>query len=222
MVTIEGDNRPTPEFKFDAIVALGENYRLGWNKDHLRKDPRHLSTDSKMVATAAAMYLMSRNTREVIFSTGHTAGDDIPSEAVAMKSYAQRKFKDKLPTSSVMRVDEESKDTSTNAEELAKKLANRGYDRVALLAPSYHRKRAMGLFEAWGVHIVKFLPAEEKLRVRTNSQGSIHHELYVQRLKRSPRWFAETIKEFLLNAERYLLFDPRGIILRKITQRTRK
>lgn len=191
------------------LVGLGENYRIGWNKNKLRKNPQHLGTASKAVAIGCAIWYLKGKTDKIVFSSGPTSGEDIDSEATAMKKYVRRKFTE-IPDNAID-TEDVSKDTSTNAEQIIKK----GYSDFVLLAPKFHKRRAIGLFQAWGTNVRGFVASDDILRERSK-----RHARLVRKQHLSWQNVAENIKETILNIER--LFDPKGLLLRKITAKRGK
>lgn len=169
-----------PTLQFDAIVVLGENIKRGWSPKEIREDKYHLSPYSKANVLAATILYLKGITNSLIFSTGHTAGKNVPSEAQAMENYfktilEQRRRAEKenpflnsqlyMPPFSIIK-EERSLTTSANAREVKRFLKeyHPGVDeRVALLVPGFHAQRADYHFKRQGLNL-KILKTEDILQ----------------------------------------------------------
>lgn len=175
MSNIERYPAQNPELvpqKFDAVVALGKNWRLpvGTDKTHPKGGgPRvNLSIESKITTLAAAELYLSGRANKIIFSTGKTAGkdaqgNDYPTEAEAMYEFMRRSVSEEaIPDSDVI-LETTSFDTAGNAEEVKKILDRENIGKnIAVLTIGYHSFRAGKLFENYGLK-TKVLRSEDVL-----------------------------------------------------------
>jgi uncharacterized SAM-binding protein YcdF (DUF218 family) len=150
----------------------------------------------------------------ILFSTGKTAGEDTPSESSAMRDYLHRLFPG-IPAEAVF-LEEDSIDTAGNAEKVAEWLQGKKYGRKALVSVGYHADNAATLFENYGVPIEKTYASEEVVRERSN-----HHAAYVMGWQGLKRVRSEYRKELVRKALLHTV-DPRGKLLRRVTERSRK
>jgi len=198
---------PTP----DMLVVLGKNIGIGSPPEAIRNNRWHLSTESRLnVIAAGELY---RPGTELLFATGKTAGEDVPSEARAMRDYFDRLFPD-VPEEA-KQLAENSIDTAGNAEEASQMLAGSRYGHIGLLSVGYHVENARILFENYGVTIDWAYAAEEIVKERSS-----HHAAYVLAWKGLSRVRAERRKE---RVRKVLLrtIDPKGKLLRVVTTRSR-
>lgn len=197
---------------FDCIIVLGKNIGIDSTRERIAQDNFNLSTDSRISALAAGM--LYKPGTKLIFSTGKTAGQDIPSEAEAMKNYMIRKFPD-IPEEDCI-LEENSIDTAGNAEQVASVVGSYGMKRFRLVTVGYHLRNSLKLFERYGISISEGIASEQVIKSRSS-----HHSHYVderwsksKRVKKERR--KETIRSVLLST-----IDPRGKTLRQLTQRQR-
>lgn len=136
--------------RFDAVVALGKNWRrnlsgvtrqefthlvrdesgkplIDWENNPLtNKSYRiYLSLESKMTALAAGQMYVEGKAGKIIFSTGETAGKDpegnpYPTEAEEMKRFMRIFFPKDVIPESAIELESQSFDTAGNAEEVKK------------------------------------------------------------------------------------------------------
>lgn len=151
--------------------------------------------------------------RQLLFSTGHTAGPDIPSEAAAMRDYMLSRGLYVPPEH--ITLEEKSNDTATNAMETAHILEARGinYSRIDLLSVGFHLRRATKLFKNFGVPIEEGIASEDVLKEYGDPE-------FEQGWAESPSVRAERRKE-LIGHLLVSTIDPNGTLLHKITARTR-
>lgn len=139
-------------FKLDALVVLGINIIPGgFTREEIREQPDFLSPLSRLNALAAGELYKMGIAQRIIFSSGHTAGKDIPSEAQAMKDFLKKRFPE-IPDEAII-LEEKSIDTSSNAQEVGKIIKERGFTNVGLLTIGPHAKNAWLLFQRHGVKI---------------------------------------------------------------------
>jgi len=204
-----------------ATVALGENIKIGIGPENIRKSPKHLSIYSKEVAAAAAIRYFEKKADVIIFSEGHTAGEDYPSGAEAMATYAQDFYKKYCNQSGIPEehiiLEEKSKDTSTQAENL-KEIARDRFELESVIAASFHTRRTKGIFDAFNSGVNHFLKAEDYL-----GQISRRHSRLMKKQTSvyNYKLWAERFKEFGLNSARYILLDPGQKRLRFLTHKSR-
>jgi hypothetical protein len=139
----------------DALIVLGRNFQPGFNRKTLAAQRFHLSPGSRINDLAAGLIHKAGLADILITSTGHTAGNNVPSEAGAMKDHLQRIFKD-IPDGAII-PEEISVDTEGNASEVKKILDSHPELRTfGLLADSSHLKRAVQLFKRAGISVIPF------------------------------------------------------------------
>lgn len=196
----------------DLLIVLGKNIGVDSSPADIRKDPSHLSADSRINVLAAGMSY--KPGMKILLSSGHTAGQDYPSEAGAMRRFLRLNFPD-IPDADVM-LEEVSIDTASNAKEVGGMIDDKDYERIAILSTGYHVQNASTLFENYGVRVDDTVAAEDILRAR--SPGD---ERYVKAWKELDRIKKERRNEIL----RKLLLstmDRKGKWLRRlVTSRTR-
>lgn len=103
---------------FDALIVLGKNIGVGWNREKIRKTPHFLSDRSELSVFATGFLFDTGNFKQIIFSGGKTAGADYPSEAKAMKDFLLKEFPE-IPEEKII-LEENSFDTIENAIEVKK------------------------------------------------------------------------------------------------------
>ncbi|MEK7534746.1 MAG: ElyC/SanA/YdcF family protein [Patescibacteria group bacterium] len=163
---------------------LGENIRKDWSPKEIQEDPFHLSPYSKANALAATILYLQCITDTFIFSTGYTAGKNMPSEAEAMQAYLRRIMQPMLDASIKnphledfflnrspfnffpnIILEQRSVNTSGNAKETARIIRGFSSDSsrgVGLLALGFHLRRADTHFKKHGVE-AKLLATENIL-----------------------------------------------------------
>lgn len=200
--------------KFDAVVALGKNWRLPIDGSRI-----HLSIESKMTAIAAGQMFVDGKTNEIIFSTGHTAGLDketrqlYPTEAEEMKRFMRIFFsEDQIPESAI-RTEIVSFDTAGNAEKVKKIIGDEKLRKVAVLTIGSHKLRSKKLFANFGIPVTA-IASQDVLKGRNP-----HYEKFLHDYAWSARHTKELLKETALNT--LLFVDPKGEKLRLATKRSR-
>jgi uncharacterized SAM-binding protein YcdF (DUF218 family) len=199
----------------DLLVVLGKNIGVGSTVEDIRRVHDHLSPESRISAEAAGMlYEAGDGNLDLLFSTGHTAGPDVPSEAAAMKAYMKALYPD-IPDDRV-HTEEASFDTRTNAIEVAKWLgAGERYGRIGLMSVGYHIGNAAKLFSRLGVDIDETYASDEIVRGRSEED-----RLFIQDWFGSDRIKKELKKE-PLQSVLLATIDRRGRLLQTVTQRSR-
>jgi len=212
------DERPlTPEAQkpqFDAVVALGKNWRLPITGPQI-----HLSIESKMTALAAGQMYADGKVGKIIFSTGETAGNNLqghpyPAEADEMKKFLRRFFSEEQIQDSAIELENHSFDTAGNAEEVKTIINNLHLQRVALLTVGFHLPRSMRLFRSYGVNIEQGLSSEQILEGR-----SPLYQRFLGAYQKSDRHRALASTERKVNA--ISIIDRKGRITRLVTKRSR-
>lgn len=199
---------------FDAVIVLGKNWR-GYPFTPARSPEEgsrlHLSIESKMSALAAGEMYQAGLTKKLIFSTGKTLGEAWPSQARAMWEFTKKEYPD-IPEESVL-LEEESWDTTENAEEVKKIMDTNHIDTTALLTVDYHLPRAEKIFRAYGMNVIP-VPSEEMLVRRSD-----HYKKFVENFHNSKIVKEEKLKEAILRG--ILLIDKKGQLPRRISRRIR-
>lgn len=193
------------------VLVLGKNIGIGSSPDKIRNDNFNLSAETRSNVLAAGM--LYKPGMNILFSTGQTVGANTPSEAQAMKNYFHAHFTG-IPEKHIL-LEENSIDTASNAEEVAKIVRDKNYNHVGLVTVGYHLHNAVTLFERHGVSVEQKIIAEDIVRERTP-----HHQRYIENWKETTRIKQEEKKESIRKA--FLAIDQKGKLLRLITQRTRK
>ena len=147
--------------KMDPLVVLGKNIGVDWTPERVRNQRFNLSPHSRINVLAAGIIYKAGLTGKIIFSTGHTSGKNVPSEAEAMKRQLLRIFPS-IPDEDVL-LEEESLDTWTNASKFKRIQKDKGYKNMGLLTVGFHLKRAEYLFERAGVDIDWVFKSDEIL-----------------------------------------------------------
>ena len=164
-ISWETEHRPetaeVPRQKLDALIVLGRNFLPGFKRKEIEAQRHHLSPDSRINVLAAGLLYKAGFADKIIFSTGHTAGEDLPSEAQAMKSHLLRIFPS-IPEEAII-LEEISLDTQENAKEVKKIIDKYKFENVGLLTVRSHLKRAIRLFEKAGLTASPFA-SEETLK----------------------------------------------------------
>lgn len=153
--------------RFDAVIVLGENIKKHWGPNEIRyheeRDGRHLylSPYSKANVLATSILYLMGVTNTFIFSTAHTAGKSVLSEAEAMANHF-RKLLQPLPNYDVWAqkglhwpliiLEEKSLSTSSNAREVAKIIKSNKITNLGLLTVDFHMPRAELHFKRHGIN----------------------------------------------------------------------
>jgi len=197
---------------YDCVIVLGKNWEeYPDNKLLTAKKAIRLSVESKITSLAAGEMYNAGLVKKVLFSTGHTAGPDFPSEAEAMKKFMKDKFTE-IPDKDII-LEEKSFDTPTNAREVKKIIKKHGFKKLALLTTKANMLRADKLFKHFGIKVDDFYSEEETKKI------SSHYKKFVQEYSKSKRVKVEELKELILR--QFLILDPQGKFLKNITKRIR-
>lgn len=199
----------------DSVVALGKNWEFPVYGKRIS-----LSLESKITALAAAELFIRGDTNSIIFSGGKTAGDDAkgvpyPSEAEEMKRFMRIFFHKNEISDKAIILEEFSIDTAGNAEEVFKIVNNKKLKKIGLLTVGFHLPRAKEIFKNHGVKIQKFFSSEEILKNKNPYYDRLLSDYYW-----SSKYFTEVLKE-TVGLGLVHTIDPKGQIVRKITEKTR-
>lgn len=210
---LDANHEPLPG-PMDALVVLGKNISegIGDSPEDIRASRSKLSLESEINAIAAGMLYSTGACRKIIFSTGHTAGPEVPSEARAMKDYMLRHFPDISEEAVIL--EEESINTKQNAQEVSKIVGKHQFEHVGLLTVGYHLPRSFNEFQRAGVEVEQKFAAEDVLQLRSR-----RHQELIDRWHQSELVRKETNKERI--ARLLLKIDPSGRLIDAITSRTR-
>lgn len=197
------------EGRVDTLVVLGKNIGEDWTGEDIRNQRFHLSPHSRRNVIAAGIRYKDGLTSSILFSTGQTAGPDVPSEAEAMRVQLKRIFKS-IPDAAIQ-TEEQSWDTNTNAKFVKPKIENGGYRRVGLETNIFHLRRARFLFRRRRVQITQTIASEDIIARRWPR--------YIQNVLASDLVRRETKKEGRLYLIQRIPFA--ADVMSWITKRTR-
>ena len=175
METGEQINNPeVNQTKFDAMIVLGRNFVVGYDMKTLPQERTKLSPTSRINVLAAGIMYKQRLCDKIIFSTGYTAGSNMPSESEAMRQHLLKIFKD-IPEKDVL-IEDVSTDTDTNAQEIRKIIDQHPeFHNLGLLTDTTHLRRAEKVFKKNGMLVKPF----DSLNVLGEKRASVV-ERYVQ------------------------------------------
>ena len=198
----------------DLLIVLGKNIGVGSTPEDIRRDPEHLSTESRLgVMAAGVLYDQHYWDMDILFSSGRTAGPDVPSEAGAMRDALLLRHPE-IPADQVL-VEDKSRDTATNAIEVAKMLKTRPYELISLMSVSYHVANAAKLFRRRGIHINRTFSSDVVLaKVDEDAAGFVRDWSAFDRIKKERR--NEFMRKVMLST-----VDPKGMLLSQVTARSR-
>jgi len=129
-----------------------------------------------------------------------------------MRDYLFKRFPD-IPDPAVQ-LEEQSLDTSGNAEHVARLLTQWRMQKVALVTVSFHVPRSKRLFAEFGVKFAHSFSAEEEF-----AKYAPQYQTFLKNYRRSPRVAIEIMKEWCLRS--LLIVNPGGTIPKILTHRTR-
>ena len=192
-----------------------------WKKERRNGVPQ-LSMEAKMTALAAGQMYCAGKVDLLIFTGGHTAGAEYPSEARAMAEYCKEKCRKiervrkqyRSITDTAIMLEEEAFDTITNARLVRKMLSeNKIRTTPFLLTRRYHLKRAERIFLREGIQT--WPTAVEDIFMRRTDRHAQLGEKYLG----SYHYRLCEAKELLVRIQ--LAVDPDARIQRFITRRER-
>lgn len=212
-----------------VMIVLGHNMGPLSGPDDIEKDGDHLSIYSKISAKAAGILLKEKKIDVVIFSTGHTSGKHIRSEAHAMKDYLLKQFKEGEVDANSILLEAESLDTKGNARESMKLAESYGFKNIAMMTTGDHFEGAFKTFNRNGFDLrrEKCLRSEEivadylEVYIKDLSpERRISREEFLRAVKERDILGLTQIKEFLRDFWMET-FDYDATILNKIAEFTR-
>jgi uncharacterized SAM-binding protein YcdF (DUF218 family) len=205
-----------------VLLVLGHNIGPDSGREQIENDHYKLSTYSKISAFAAGVMLMKNQADYVIFSSGKTSGNDLPSEAQAMKDYllSRRSFKDIIDPNRII-LEERSHDTRTNALESKKTADYFGFKNIRLMSIGRHMDNAWKIFHRNGFPIRKLWKSSEEIAAAYLEETNVvSRKEFMDFFQRRDYLFQYQIREW----QRELLletFDPKGEVLSKVSGITR-
>jgi len=209
--------------KLDALITLGHNIGAGWSGDRIRRNPDHLSRHSKISAEAAAVMYNEGYTGKIIYSSGPTAGE--PTEARAMKTFILKRHPE-IPESDIL-TENVSIDTAGNAEESRKIVMENNFRNVGLMSTKDHVGNSATLFRRYRLNIQKesIFASEFILAKNMERNNTENHPKNPQQFLKNYRGSIEVRKDGLKEFIRWGMLhtiDPKGMLLRQVSKRTRK
>lgn len=186
------------------IVALGKGIEL------LRDGKVRLRVETKLTALATVAYFKKGVGEKIIFSGGHTKGKDKPSEARVMFDFVKQHFPE-ISLADII-LEEKSVDTADNAFWVKKILPQDA--KIILITTSYHLPRSKKIFKNYSVLVDEAIPAEKILQNESGKFDFVLRKYNYRRKLREIIW--ESVCLFLVDT-----IDPKGMILRVITSKTR-
>lgn len=208
---MEGLPRPTgPEIEetkeipsqYEVGVLLGEQFKdLG--------TANALTVDAKIRTLAAGMLAENGKIGELVISGGRIAGLDKPSIAAGMKEYLLKKF----PTLSgfPITLEEDSIDTSENAEYVAEILAQKEARNAVLITSFSHMRRAEKLFREYGIDVYD-MAAEYELAGRSH-----HHKKFIEKYLGSGYEIKKELVEAMIRS--LMVVDRSHALIRSIARK---
>lgn len=195
----------------DGLIVLGKNFGIEYGFARIKEDPWNLSLDSRITALAAGILIhdaqASEEPLEVTFTTGRTAGKNIPPESKAQIAYMLSRPGLLLDPATLdknhVTAGERGFDTVGDAEEAARVLSTRQYKWLGLLTTGYHGPNALKVFESRGVHIDELIASEEVVASRSPGYAA-----FIEKWASSDRIRREIRKEE--TRSRVLAVDPKG------------
>lgn len=199
-----------------AILAHGKNWELPIPSNPLEI---RLSTESEITAEAAGILYLQGCGDLIIFSSGHTAGSDYPSEAQKMREAMYDNFCEaEIPHSKTF-LEEDSYDTLTNLRNVKDRMPDLGIDKVILLSIGYHLPRVRRLAKIVGIPFDEALKSDYVLRQDQCEASHLYARKVVKKSldERSPMPLARTGISCVLEVAGWamLCVDPEGEHLAK-------
>jgi len=209
--------------KLDVLIVLGHNMGAGWKGEKIRHHPDHLSGHSKLSALAAGILYQRGCMHKILFSTGHTAGIETPSEAEAMAVFFRKRFPE-ISESAIL-LEDKSIDTAGNAEESMKIIDNNNFIKIGLMSTGDHVKNAIVLFQRYGLNGDTLVFSSEKVIAENmwldptkNPKSSLE---FLRAYRNSAQIKGDRKKEIIRSILLHTI-DSKGMLLRQVSKRTRK
>ncbi|HSX52839.1 MAG TPA: YdcF family protein [Patescibacteria group bacterium] len=152
-----------------AILALGKNWELP-----IPQDPANiqLSIESEITAEAAGILFTNGIGDLIIFSGGHTAGSNYPSEASKMAESMYLHFTTSdVPVDKIV-LEEDSHDTLGNLENVKECIPELDIDEIILVTVGYHLPRTKRLARIAGLPVRKAFKSDY---IVGDKQGGVNH-----------------------------------------------
>lgn len=157
---------PTP--KLDVLIVMGRNFLPGHKRHEIESTSTHLSPESRMNVWAAVLLYRAGLVGNILFSTGYTAGKDLPSEAQAMKNLFIRLsgISQDIALRVILPPQEETKSTDPESKEDARIVKEYGFRNVGVLTtggdrdidqPTGHIDRALWWFNKRGLDVTPLI-----------------------------------------------------------------
>lgn len=139
----------------DLLVVLGKQIGIRSTMDDIRKSPDHLS-DASCINVLAAGILYEDHPKTHILFSGNT-------KALFPQAAASFLFKHfpNIPSQAVLPPHEDSRDTQSSAENIAKIVRAGDFAGTALVTVGYHAERAADEFDRSGVQLEAVVAAED-------------------------------------------------------------
>lgn len=192
-----------------SLIVLGK----GLSGDPKKPETVGMNIHSTLNAIAAGLLFTKEKAKELIIAGGKTKGENCPSESHVMKEYIIKEFG--IPGDKIF-IEEDSIDTSGNAEYLLVKGFLQINTKARVLTLSQHLERSGKLF--WNIARVKIRPISAQEVIE--QYGSYEQKILADRFNDSDESRWETRKEKILNI--LMIFDPKGKWLRKNGELLRK
>jgi uncharacterized SAM-binding protein YcdF (DUF218 family) len=154
-----------------AILAHGKNWEVP-----VPPDPRdiELSIESRMTAEAAGVLLQRGAGDLIIFSGGHTAGREYPTEAAKMFEAMRGQFSEEEVPSTAIKLEQESLDTAGNLREIQERLPGYEVDRLVLVTVGYHLPRVRRLARLLDLPVAAAFKSDQVIRERHGGQNHLY------------------------------------------------
>jgi hypothetical protein len=195
----------------DLLVVPGKNIGIGWSPQDIRNDPKHLSTESRIITTAAGM--LYRPGMTMLLTGGRTAGVDFLAQPEYALDYLYRRFPH-IPLQNVI-LDNSSIDTAGSAQYVSSLFKVLEYNQSAVLGIGGHVENIGKMFTNYDAKPDYLVAAEDIF-----SRKSQFHRQYIDKWRRQPATRLERQKE-AIRGFGLKTIDPRGNMLRLITSKTR-
>lgn len=203
-----------PQYRLDALIVPGKNVGIRCSPKIIRNKQGHLSLESMLNVVAAGKLFNKGVAEGIIFTSGHTAGNDIPSEAQAMKDLLKEIFPQVSDNAIIL--EEESKSTGGNAEKVSRIIKQYNFGPVGIVDVGFHLPDEITLFRRYGVNVKdeNSFVAEEIV-----SQEAKDPTLFPSHYNSSSVVQTEITRAGIINL--IYLFDRKGKFLEWIAQKTR-
>lgn len=200
-----------------AILAHGKNWELPVPADPADIEP---SIESRMTAEAAGVLFTQGVGGMIIFSGGHTAGPDYPSEAAKMRETLYGYFGESDIPPELTDLEEESHDTASNLAIVKERMADYGVDSLILLTVGYHLPRVRRLARVLDVPVSGAFRSDHVIRERHGGANHLYARTVVEEAmdRRSAKPLVRSASAYALEAAGWgvSFIDPKGHRLGKL------